>query len=143
MYNTHYQEKLLEEDKVDVYRARSFTNPNANRLRHSNRTTATRKNSLAIIKANKTYCCEVCDLAYGKNNDFAKHKTSKRPVTQTLYGAVNIETYTRFYLLDTYKQECINYPGTDGKVYGLGEDEAKIHAILLDSVQKTCSSSSF
>jgi hypothetical protein len=57
--------------------------------------------------------------------------------TQTLYGAVNIGTHTRFYQLDAYQQECIDYPGTNGKVYELADDEANIHAILLDLVYKT------
>ncbi|KAF2471331.1 uncharacterized protein BDR25DRAFT_325101 [Lindgomyces ingoldianus] len=56
---------------------------------------------------------------------------------RTLYGAVNIGTYTRFYQLDPYEQECIDYPGTNGKCYELAGNEAEIHAILLNLVQKT------
>ena len=56
---------------------------------------------------------------------------------QTLYGVVNIETYTRFYQLDPNEHECIDYPGTDGNGYELAENEADIHAILLDLIQKT------
>lgn len=43
---------------------------------------------------------------------------------QTLYGAINIGTYTRFYQLNPYKKECIDYPGTNGKCYELAENEA-------------------
>lgn len=55
---------------------------------------------------------------------------------QTLYGAVIIGTYTRFYQLDPNQAECIDYPGTNGKVYELVADE-EIHTILLDLVRKT------
>ncbi|KAF2464528.1 uncharacterized protein BDR25DRAFT_154785, partial [Lindgomyces ingoldianus] len=57
--------------------------------------------------------------------------------TKTLYGAVNIGTYSRFYQLDPYAQQCIDYPGTNGRHYELAKDEAEIHAILLDFVRKT------
>jgi hypothetical protein len=56
---------------------------------------------------------------------------------EMLYGAVNIGTYTRFYQLEPFKQDCVDYPGTDGKPYELAEDEAEIHGILLDLVGKT------
>ncbi|KAI9787508.1 MAG: hypothetical protein M1839_000038 [Geoglossum umbratile] len=56
---------------------------------------------------------------------------------QTLYGVVNMGTYTRFYQLEHHEPECIDYPGTKGKPYELAKDEAEIHEILLDLVQKT------
>ena len=62
---------------------------------------------------------------------------SDQSATETLYGAVNIGTYTRFYQLDPYKQECADYPGTNGECYELAENEAEIHAILQDLVHKT------
>ncbi|KAI9764657.1 MAG: hypothetical protein M1840_008154 [Geoglossum simile] len=61
----------------------------------------------------------------------------KQDPNQTLYGALNMGTYTRFYLLEPYEPECFDYPGTNGKPYELARDEAEIHAILLDLVQKT------
>lgn len=61
----------------------------------------------------------------------------RQDATHTLYGAVNIGSYTRFYQLDPDQQECIDYPGTNGKPYELAKDEAGIHAILLELVQKT------
>ena len=39
--------------------------------------------------------------------------------TKALYGAVNIGT--RFYQLDPLQPECIDYPGTDGKLYELAD----------------------
>ncbi|KAI9768576.1 MAG: hypothetical protein M1840_004773 [Geoglossum simile] len=40
-------------------------------------------------------------------------------------------------LLEHHESECIGYPGTNGKPYELAKDEAEIHGILLDLVQKT------
>lgn len=56
---------------------------------------------------------------------------------QTLYGAVNIGTFTRFYQLDPQESDCEDYPGTNGNYYELAKDEATIHDILLDLVRKT------
>ena len=42
---------------------------------------------------------------------------------QTLYGALNMGTYTRFYLLEPYEPECSNYSGTNGKPYELAKDD--------------------
>jgi hypothetical protein len=56
---------------------------------------------------------------------------------QPLYGALNMGTYTRFYMLEPCEPECLDYPSTNGKPYELARDEAEIHAILLDLVQKT------
>ena len=56
---------------------------------------------------------------------------------QTLYGAVNIGTYTRFYQLEPYEQECEDYPGTNGKAFELQKDEEDIHNCLNELVSKT------
>jgi hypothetical protein len=56
---------------------------------------------------------------------------------QTLYGAVNMGTYTRFYQLEHHEPECVDCPGTNGNPYELAKDEAEIHEILLNLVQKT------
>ena len=61
----------------------------------------------------------------------------KQDPKQTLYGAVNIGTFTRFYQLDPDQPDSKNYTGTNGNYYELANDEAKIHEILLDLVQKT------
>lgn len=62
---------------------------------------------------------------------------TQQDTQRTLYGAVNIGTYTRFYQLDMYEKTCINYPGTPDQALELQADEERIHNILQELVQKT------
>ena len=57
--------------------------------------------------------------------------------TQTLYASVNIGTYIRFYQLDAYKVECIDFPGTNGKAFELAADEESVRNYLEEWVRLT------
>ena len=50
---------------------------------------------------------------------------------------VNIGTHTRFYQLDPYTYECIDYQGTNGKIFELKNDEKEVHDMLNELVAKT------
>jgi len=54
---------------------------------------------------------------------------------QDLYGAINIGTHTRFYVLNHDEQICKDFPGTDGKVFELCDDEKGVHEILTELVE--------
>lgn len=55
---------------------------------------------------------------------------------QTLYGAVDFGTRTRFYQWSRSETECTDYPGTNGKVFEVEKDEEEVHLRFMELVAK-------
>ena len=57
--------------------------------------------------------------------------------TQTLYGVVNIGTYTRFYKHEEGEDTCDDYPHHTEQPWELCKHEKEIHSILEELVRLT------
>jgi hypothetical protein len=79
--NTNYQQNQMLNNR-EGYKARNRKKSATYVEKRSDKAKASHNNSLAKAKDNKTYYCEICDLACGKKNDLARHEKSKSHIRE-------------------------------------------------------------